>query len=182
MMIEPQVIQLRNGQTCTLRSPKKDDAEALVEYLKVTAGETDFLLRSPEEITTTIEEEEIFIKGINNATDSLKVVAEIDGEIVGRCCYSAVGDRMRNKHRMQLSIAVYKRFWGCGVGTALMRKIMEKAKEFGFERAELEVVSRNWRAITLYKKLGFEQIGCIPRAMKYEDGSYDSLIVMVKEL
>lgn len=182
MMIEPQVIQLRNGQTCTLRSPKKDDAEALVEYLKVTAGETDYLLRSPEEITTTIEEEEIFIKGINNATDSLKVVAEIDGEIVGRCCYSAVGDRMRNKHRMQLSIAVYKRFWGCGVGTALMRKIMEKAKEFGFERAELEVVSRNWRAITLYKKLGFEQIGCIPRAMKYEDGSYDSLIVMVKEL
>lgn len=182
MMIEPQVIQLRNGQTCTLRSPKKDDAEALVEYLKVTAGETDYLLRSPEEITTTIEEEEIFIKGINNATDSLKVVAEIDGEIVGRCCYSAVGDRMRNKHRMQLSIAVYKRFWGCGVGTALMRKIMEKAKEFGFERAELEVVSRNWRAITLYKKLGFEQIGCIPRAMKYEDGSYDSLIVMVREL
>ncbi len=182
MMIEPQVIQLRNGQTCTLRSPKKDDAEALVEYLKVTAGETDYLLRSPEEITTTIEEEEIFIKGINNATDSLKVVAEINGEIVGRCCYSAVGDRMRNKHRMQLSIAVYKRFWGCGVGTALMRKIMEKAKEFGFERAELEVVSRNWRAITLYKKLGFEQIGCIPRAMKYEDGSYDSLIVMVKEL
>ena len=182
MMIEPQVIQLRNGQTCTLRSPKKDDAEALVEYLKVTAGETDYLLRSPEEITTTIEEEEIFIKGINNATDSLKVVAEINGEIVGRCCYSAVGDRMRNKHRMQLSIAVYKRFWGCGVGTALMRKIMEKAKEFGFERAELEVVSRNWRAITLYKKLGFEQIGCIPRAMKYEDGSYDSLIIMVKEL
>ena len=182
MMIEPQGIQLRNGQTCTLRSPKKDDAEALVEYLKVTAGETDYLLRSPEEITTTIEEEEIFIKGINNATDSLKVVAEIDGEIVGRCCYSAVGDRMRNKHRMQLSIAVYKRFWGCGVGTALMRKIMEKAKEFGFERAELEVVSRNWRAITLYKKLGFEQIGCIPRAMKYEDGSYDSLIVMVMEL
>ena len=182
MMIEPQVIQLRNGQTCTLRSPKKDDAKALVEYLKVTAGETDFLLRSPEEITTTVEEEEIFIKGINNATDSLKVVAEIDGEIVGRCCYSAVGDRMRNKHRMQLSIAVYKRFWGCGVGTALMRKIMEKAKEFGFERAELEVVSRNWRAITLYKKLGFEQIGCIPRAMKYPDGSYDSLIVMVKEL
>ena len=182
MMIEPQVIQLRNGQTCTLRSPKKDDAEALVEYLKVTAGETDYLLRSPEEITTTIEEEEIFIKGINNATDSLKVVAEIDGEIVGRCCYSAVGDRMRNKHRMQLSLAVYKLFWGCGVGTALMRKIMEKAKEFGFERAELEVVSRNWRAITLYKKLGFEQIGCIPRAMKYEDGSYDSLIVMVKEL
>ena len=182
MMIEPQVIQLRNGQTCTLRSPKKDDAEALVEFLKVTAGETDYLLRSPEEITTTIEEEEIFIKGINNATDSLKVVAEIDGEIVGRCCYSAVGDRMRNKHRMQLSIAVYKRFWGCGVGTALMRKIMEKAKEFGFERAELEVVSRNWRAITLYKKLGFEQIGCNPRAMKYEDGSYDSLIVMVKEL
>ena len=66
---------------------------------------------------------------------------------------------MRNKHRMQLSIAVYKRFWGCGVGTALMRKIMEKAKEFGFERAELEVVSRNWRAITLYKKLGFEEVG-----------------------
>ncbi len=182
MMIESQVIQLKNGQTCILRSPKKEDAEALVEYLKVTAGETDFLLRCPEEITSTIEEEEIFIKGMNNATDSLKIVAEINGEIAGRVCYSAIGDRLRNKHRMQLSIAVYKRFWGCGVGTALMKLLLEKAKEFGFERAELEVVSRNWRAITLYKKLGFEQIGCIPHAMKYADGSYDSLIMMVKEL
>lgn len=182
MVIEPQVVQLKNGQTCILRSPEVEDAEALINYLRVTAGETEYLLRYPEEVDLTIEEEEIFIKGINNASDGLKIVAEINGEIVGRCCYSAVGTRLRNKHRMQLSIAVYKKFWGCGVGTALMQLTLDKAKEFGFEQAELEVVSLNARAITLYKKLGFKEVGCIPKAMKYKEGRYDKLIVMAKEL
>ena len=64
----------------------------------------------------------------------------------------------------------------------LIQKVAEKAKEFGFEQAELEVVSLNARAITLYKKLGFKEVGCIPKAMKYKEGRYDKIIVMAKEL
>ena len=44
------------------------------------------------------------------------------------------------------------------------------AKESGFEQAELEVISDNQNAITLYEKLGFQKYGTFPDNMKYADG------------
>ena len=48
MKIESKEVILKNGKKCILRSPKLDDAEQLIDYLKVSAGETDFLLKYPE--------------------------------------------------------------------------------------------------------------------------------------
>ena len=50
------------------------------------------------------------------------------------------------------------------------------------EQAELEVVSANAPAIALYRKLGFETTGTIPRAFKYQDGSCADFLFMVKNL
>ena len=38
---------------------------------------------------------------------------------------------------------------------------------------ELNVVSRNERAVKLYEKMGFVKSGSIPNAMKHKDGTYD---------
>ena len=62
------------------------------------------------------------------------------------------------------------------------REKLECAKECGYEQAELEVVSKNERAVALYEKIGFERVGERPKAMKHKDGSYDSNIIMVKQL
>ena len=63
-----------------------------------------------------------------------------------------------------------------------MGEILAGAKTAGFEQAELEVVSANAPAIGLYKKMGFEATGTIPRAFKYKDGSYGDNLFMVKDL
>ena len=182
MRIEDKKVQLKNGQLCILRSPKLQDAEHLVEYLKVTAAETDFLLKYPEEVKISVEQEKEILKWFIDSERDLMIIAEVDGEVAGNCSFSAVGGKFRVRHRCQLGIALYQKYWGLGIGRELMSLLLESAKECGYEQAELEVVSKNKRAVALYEKIGFERVGERPKAMKHKDESYDSNIIMVKQL
>lgn len=182
MRIEDKKVQLKDGRPCILRSPKLEDAEQLVEYLKVTAAETDFLLKYPEEVKISVEQEKEILKSFMDSERDLMIIAEVDGEVAGNCSFSAVGGKSRVRHRCALGIALYKRCWGLGIGRELIALLLEKARECGYEQIELEVVSRNERAIALYEKMGFTKIGERPCAMKHKDGTYDSNVIMVKRL
>lgn len=182
MIVTEKKVHLKSGQNCILRSPRAEDAERLVTYMKETAKETQFLLRYPEEVNMTAEDEVNFIQSINESEDSFMMIAEVDGKLAGNCSLSSLGFRIRIKHRCNVAIALYEEFCGLGIGKAMMEHLLDEAKNMGFEQAELEVVGRNERAIALYEKLGFERVGAMPHAMKHKDGSYDELIMMVKIL
>ena len=55
-------ILLKNGRACLLRLAEASDAEMLLEYLKATSGETPYMIREPEEVRTSLEEEAEFIR------------------------------------------------------------------------------------------------------------------------
>ena len=110
------------------------------------------------------------------------IIAEVDGKVAGNCSFSAVGGKLRVRHRCSLGIALYQKYWGLGIGRELTALLLEKARECGYEQIELEVVGRNERAIALYEKMGFVRIGERPCAMKHKDGTYDSNVIMVKQL
>ncbi|MBE5939588.1 MAG: GNAT family N-acetyltransferase [Lachnospiraceae bacterium] len=181
MKVEEKEIKLKDGRMLILRSPKLSDAEELIEYLKVTAGETEFLLKYPEEVNITIEQEEGILQWFLDSDRDLMIIAEVDGKIAGNCSLSPVGKKIRVRHRCSIGIALYEEYWGLGIGTALLKYLIEKAKEMGYEQMELVVVKRNEQAIALYKKMGFVECGGRPNAMKHKDGSYDDDIIMVKE-
>ena len=65
MIIEKRQITLKNGQVCVLRSPELKDAEELVKFVKATAGETDFVIRYPEEADIPVEQEKFFLQHFN---------------------------------------------------------------------------------------------------------------------
>ena len=56
-------------------------------------------------------------------------------------------------------IAVAKEVQGQGIGTKLLKELLEVAKKHGTETINLEVRVSNESAISLYKKHGFEIIG-----------------------
>ena len=154
---QEKTVLLKNGKTCIIRRGEERDAEALLNYLKVTAEETRNLTREPEDVDWTLEEERELIREKNDADDVLNLLAFVDGRHAGNC-------------------------WGMGIGTALLSEVLASARAAGYEQAELEVVSTNTAAIGLYQKLGFEAVGTMPRAVKYKDGTYADLLLMVKRL
>ena len=173
---------LKNGKTCLLRLAEESDAEMLLEYLKVTSAQTPYMIREPEEVRTSVEEEVEFIQRNRENPRALHLLAFVDGVFAGSCSFAPTSERVRMRHRCTVGISLYRAFWGIGVGTALMGEILSAAKAVGFEQAELEVVSTNMPAIALYKKMGFETNGTVPHAMKYKDGAYADLLFMVKYL
>lgn len=175
-------ILLKNGKTCLLRLAEESDAEILLEYLKATSGETPYMIREPEEVRTSVEEEVAFIRKNREDPRALMLLAFVDGKHAGSCSFGGASERNRMRHRCTVGISLYRDFWGQGIGTALMNEILSGAKTAGFEQAELDVVSTNAKAVGLYKKLGFEITGTLPRAFKYRDGTYADFLFMVKDL
>ena len=88
----------------------------------------------------------------------------------------------RISHRCDMGISVLKEFWGLGIASEIMKLIIDKAKEVGFEQIELQVVAENEPARHLYKKFGFYETGYINNGMKYNDGTYAKFILMQKDL
>lgn len=180
MLIEKEIYDLE-GKELLLRSPGKEDAAILIDYLRTTCEETRFLSKEPEEVLLTLEEEKEFIRKMNVSDDSVMILAFLDGEFAGNCSFSGQGLK-RQKHRATMGIALYQKYTGMGIGRLLIEKLCNIAKERGFEQMELEVMVENERAIHLYKKMGFKIYGVFPGNAKYKDGTYGDAYWMMKKL
>jgi RimJ/RimL family protein N-acetyltransferase len=182
MIIEPTTIKDKLGREVLLRTAKKEDASDLIKYLKTTSGETPFLIREPDEITITLEKEESFIQDKIDSERELMLLAYVDGKHVGNCSLMSLATYKRYQHRCEVAIALYKEYWGLGIGKAMLETVLNVATSLGYEQAELEVVAENESAISLYEKLGFKKYGTFPDNMKYPDGSYRDAYWMMKKL
>ena len=70
---------------------------------------------------------------------------------------------------------------GKGAGQALLRAMMEEASDRGIWQLELYVNERNHRAVSLYQKYGFRQVGLLPNSVMTDTGPENDLF-MVCEL
>lgn len=182
MIFPEKKVILKDGRTAVLRSAVIEDAPDCLEYLRVTAAETPFLLREPEETNMTLRQEEAFLRGRLEDPDSLMLIARIDGEYAGNCGLVSFGPHLRTKHRCGMGIALYQKFCGLGLGRIMIETVVDVAKELGYEQMELEVINGNDRARHLYESLGFTPFGVRPHALKYKDGTYADETLMVKML
>lgn len=182
MKIEPKKYILKNGKEVMLASPTSKDAGQLIAYMKKTAEESDNLVRYPEELVLTLQDEERMIESIEKNERECFVSAFMDGRLVGNASLSCIGERIKLRHRSSVGIAIFKEVQGSGLGSLLMDKIIEYAKKCDYEQIELEVRSDNKKALSLYKKKGFEECGRIVHGFKLKDGSYADLTMMIRTL
>lgn len=154
------------------RTAAPSDAAALLEYLRTVGGETDNLTFGAAGIPLTVEQEEAMLARRANSAHSRFFLA-LDGEkIVGNACVDG-SDNPRLGHRRNLAITVLRDYWGRGIGTGLMTRMISFARESGAEVLSLEVRSDNERAKALYRKFGFQAFGTFPKYFRIGGQYYD---------
>jgi len=112
----------------------------------------------------------------NIRTGNPQFVAELTGRIVGWC------DVERSPvpvyaHRGTLGIGMLAEVRGHGLGLRLIEAALAACRTQAIEHVGLAVFARNARALALYRKAGFREIGRRPRGKKL-DGHYDDVVLM----
>lgn len=163
------------GEKIIIRRTKKSDAKALIEYLNIIGGESDFLTFGPGQFHMTVEQEEEFIENTLKKNNALSILAEINGRVVGNLIFIG-GPRERTAHVGEFGISVLKEYWGNGIGEELIKFLIDWSKTSGIIRKiNLRTRIDNTRGINLYKKLGFSEEGVIKRDLLINGEFYDSL-------
>lgn len=178
MRIEAKEIRLQDGRSCILRSPEPQEAEAMLDYLREISGETHFMVRYPDEVSMSLEEEKEYLNRQLTSENSFMLLARVDGCLAGNVAVNGMGVNRKMNHRASLGIAVRKAYWGLGIGSVLMEAAICQAGMLGYEQLELGVFSDNDRASRLYHKFGFEEWGVTKRAFRLDDGTYRDEIIM----
>ena len=167
-----------DGRTLILRDPTLDDAQELIDFLKVVGSETDFLLADENGIEgLTLEGEKDWITTTLTAPNTKMFVGTIDGEIVLVCDVRAAG-RPRIAHVGGVAISIKRDYWRLGIGSIAMQAMIDFARGTNFLRTlSLEVREGNERAIALYKRFGFVEIGRHKARINVRGTYYDEILM-----
>ena len=182
MIFDEKKVILKDGAEAIFRSPKVDDAEKMLDYLRAVSGETDFLMRRADDEFPDIESEKKWIESGISSENNLKILCEIDGVVAGNC-EIMMNSRFRTSHRATLAIAIRKAYWGRGIGTIMFEELEAAARaRGGIVQLELECFAVNTRAQALYRKMGFEVDYVHHDALRLSDGTLTDEFGMIKKL
>ncbi len=157
-----------------VREYKKEDLPAMTAIWNEVVEEG---VAFPQVDPLSPEEAEVFF-----AEQTVSAVAEEDGVIhgiyilhpnnVGRC-----------GHIANASYAVASPSRGLHIGEKLVKDCIARAKEAGFSLIQFNaVVESNIHARHLYERLGFIQLGTIPKGFRMKDGHYENICPYYLEL
>ena len=100
---------------------------------------------------------QVYIKDFGKEDDWC-FVAVIKGKIVGAVWVRIMNDYGHiDNETPSFAISLYEEYRNMGIGTALMRDMLEFLKNKGYRRTSLSVQKVNY-AVRMYQKVGFEVI------------------------
>lgn len=169
---------LKNGKNCIIRTADGSDAAGVLRCFLKTHAETNNMLTYPDERSFTEEDERVFLEKRAVCDDSAELCAVVDGIIVGTGGFTSVGTQIKLRHRATFGIGILKDYWGLGIGRALTESCIALAKQAGYRQLELDVVSQNLAAISLYQSVGFVEYGRNPCGFRTRDGEDQTLVLM----
>lgn len=148
----------------TITSIKNEDVATLSEICKKTYGDTFKEAVTPEDLETYFKEaynHEILLDELNNK-NSWYYFAKLNGEVAGYMKLN-IGDaqteEMGDDYLEVQRLYMYKEYQSKGIGSQLMTKAFEVAKNQNKKKLWLGVWEENHRALNFYKRHGYEVVG-----------------------
>lgn len=174
-------IILNNDRPAILKSPAIKEAEEVIQLLKDTSFESDYLLCYGEERNMTVEEESEYLKAVKESPFDLLICCYVENKMAGFASLD-IRKQLKVRHRGEVGIAVLRAYQHMGIGQRLMAAIEDTARSHGVCQLELSCFADNMPALSMYHKLGYKEAGCIPDAFRLKDGRANAEIIMVKKL
>lgn len=140
-----------------LRRIEKNEIDLLRDFLYEAIFIPEGVDTPPRDIIDQ-PELRLYYEGFGNSKADNAIVAEDDGKVVG-----AVWTRIMNDYghvdddTPSFAISLYKEYRGQGIGTDLMKEMLELLKTQGYEKASLAVQKVNY-AVKMYEMVGFEVV------------------------
>lgn len=117
MVVNETWFEMKDGRKALIRSPREEDIPGMLDYLLLSAGETEFILRYPEECGKyTYEGEKALFERLNASQEDAMLVCIVDGKVAGSCEIT-FNQHLKTRHRASVAIALLREFWGQGIGT-----------------------------------------------------------------
>lgn len=145
------VVTLESGERILLRPLKRGDGQALIELFRSASDEDVVYFRNDvrdEGLVRSWAEEA-------NLRRVFPLVAVSSERIVGDATLH-IGQRI-NRHIGWLRIYLNREFRRKGIGTELIKTLVEIARRIGLQQVVAEIVSSQVQAIKAFESLGFKQ-------------------------
>jgi L-amino acid N-acyltransferase YncA len=162
--------------TVTIRPATEDDWPVLWEIVRTVVAEgTSYAY--PDDLTSE-QAHGIWMEPPPGET----VVAVVDGRVVGTAKWGP-NRPGRGAHVATASFMVGDAARGHGVGRALGRYVVDRARAAGYRSMQFNaVVETNAAAVALWQQLGFRIVGTVPEAFDHPAHGYVGLHVMHLDL
>ena len=134
----------------------RDDERDLLEDFTYEAIYLPEGIQPPERSIVAQPELAVYYENFGSSPADYCLVAETDGKVVGAVWtrimddYGHVDDDIPS-----FAIALYKDYRGKGMGTELMKRMLELLKIQGYKKASLAVQKANY-AVRMYETVGFQ--------------------------
>ena len=140
----------------TIRRIKRDEWPLLEDFLyEAIYVPESFDGEAPRSVIYDDPKCRFAYEGFGTLPDDRAVVAEVDGKVVGACWVRTTDEYGHiDDETPSFSISLYEQYRGQGIGTAMMRCLIDELRDAGYARASLSVQKEN-PALRLYEHLGF---------------------------
>jgi L-amino acid N-acyltransferase YncA len=107
----------------------------------------------------------------------LRVVAEVDGEIVGWAALSPASSRRCYAGVAENSVYVAREAQGRGISRTLLERLIERAEAAGIWMIQTSIFPENRASLALHEKCGFRVVGIRERIAK-RDGVWRDTVFL----
>lgn len=139
-----------------IREIRESEYQILTDFLY----EAIFIPKGTEKPPKSIIEQpdlQIYITDFGKADDWC-LVAEVEGKIVGAAWVRIMNDYGHiDDQTPSFAISLYEEYRSLGIGTALLRTMLQFLKDKGYKQTSLSVQKANY-AVDMYRKAGFEVV------------------------
>lgn len=161
-----------NGGAVLVRSAAPADALEMIANVQSIAQEGIYL--ATERAPWSLQQLEQMLW--ENGQHQQILVAEEQGQVVGDL-WLVRGRLAKSRHTATIGMSVIASHRGRGIGRALLREAIARARDFGVEKLVLSVFSSNRAAIGLYRSLGFQEEGRRVRQYRLISGDVDEVMM-----